>query len=59
MKRYIFDEWQPNMILMIITLLIYVYIIYIASIKISFLVLLVFLLFGWSISFSKPLKRNK
>lgn len=53
---YIFDEWNPNPVLLIMSMISFVITIYFATRGVSVLVLVTILLFGWSFSFSKKKK---
>lgn len=52
-KDYIFSEWQPNLVLLIMWEFTYVALIFYVSKIEALFITLVTLLFGWSFSFSK------
>ena len=55
-EPYIFDEWKPNLYLLIISMFMFVCVMWIAEIKVALFVLVSLLIFGFSISFSKKKK---
>jgi len=54
MRRCLLNEWNPNSWLIMSSLVIYAYLIYVLPLREGLLLLLMFLLLGWSFSFAKP-----
>jgi len=57
-ERYIFDEFTPNPYLLIISLIGYFIMIFVADMRTAAVGCISFLLFAWSIAFSKQKKRE-
>ena len=55
-KKYIFNEWQPNIVLLILSMALFVWLIVSNPLKLALQICLFALLFGWSFSFSKKVK---
>ena len=55
-KEYIFDEWKPNIPLLMIAFVFYIFTMGFSSNIGVILITITMLLFGWSFSFSRRIK---